>query len=100
MTASMSCARRRHEWSQIILRKLRQETPEAVSAERAAIARENESDNCGNAGKSDGAVWVNRDLPNADAPCMEANTAHFACQKCGKPYDWKPEFVGKVAKCA
>jgi hypothetical protein len=31
---------------------------------------------------------------------MEANTAHFACQKCGKPYDWKPEFVGKVAKCA
>lgn len=30
---------------------------------------------------------------------MEANTAHFACQTCGKPYDWKPEFVGKVAKC-
>ena len=30
---------------------------------------------------------------------MEANTAHFACHKCGKPYDWKAEFVGKVAKC-
>src|SRR5258706_3806517 len=31
---------------------------------------------------------------------MEANTAHFACQKCGKPYDWTPEIVGKTAKCA
>jgi hypothetical protein len=31
---------------------------------------------------------------------MEANTAYFACQKCGKPYDWKPELVGKVARCA
>lgn len=31
---------------------------------------------------------------------MEANTAHFACDKCGKPYDWSPEIVGKVAKCA
>jgi hypothetical protein len=31
---------------------------------------------------------------------MEANTAHFACEKCGKPYDWKPDFVGKVARCA
>jgi hypothetical protein len=31
---------------------------------------------------------------------MEANTAHFACHKCGKPYDWSPEIVGKTAKCA
>src|SRR4051812_25410305 len=31
---------------------------------------------------------------------MEANTAHFVCDKCGKPYDWRPEFVGKTAKCA
>jgi hypothetical protein len=31
---------------------------------------------------------------------MEANTAHFACHKCGKPYDWTPEIVGKTAKCA
>src|SRR5215212_8687292 len=44
--------------------------------------------------------WVNCAQLNADAPCLEANTAHFACQKCGKPYDWKPELVGKVARCA
>ncbi|HEV8293165.1 MAG TPA: hypothetical protein VGP94_14620 [Tepidisphaeraceae bacterium] len=31
---------------------------------------------------------------------MEANTAHFACHKCGKPYDWTPQIVGKTAKCA
>jgi len=31
---------------------------------------------------------------------MEANTAHFACHKCGKPYDWTPEIVGKTAKCS
>src|ERR1051325_1542512 len=31
---------------------------------------------------------------------MEAKTAHFACHKCGKPYDWSPEIVGKTAKCA
>src|SRR5712672_510252 len=31
---------------------------------------------------------------------MEAKTAHFACHKCGKSYDWTPEIVGKTAKCA
>src|SRR4051812_21265330 len=30
---------------------------------------------------------------------MEANTAHFACHKCGKSYDWTPQIIGKTAKC-
>jgi len=31
---------------------------------------------------------------------MEANTAPFACHKCGRPYDWSPQIVGKTARCA
>src|SRR5215212_8428155 len=30
---------------------------------------------------------------------MEPTFETFACEKCGKPYDWQPEIVGKVAKC-
>ncbi len=30
---------------------------------------------------------------------MQSASATFACQKCGKSYDWQPEYVGRVAKC-
>src|SRR3954464_10086043 len=30
---------------------------------------------------------------------MEATSTAFRCAKCGRPYDWKPEFVGKTAQC-
>src|SRR3954470_22119751 len=80
--------------------ELRLETPGGVSAGRAAIASQNTSDNSAFAEKNDEALWVIHSRWIADAPCMEANTAHFACQKCGKPYDWSPEIVGKTAKCA
>jgi hypothetical protein len=76
------------------------ENAEASMAGRAAIASQNRSDNSAFTEKNGEGLWVIDSPPKADAPCMEANTAHFACQKCGKPYDWQPEFAGKVAQCA